>query len=380
MRIPLSYNLRNLFARKTTTLLTASGIALTVAVLVTVLAMNSGLRRSLEASGHPLHLLVMRRGSTSELTSVINRETYQIVRAHAGVVASSLEIVSGISLGSGDSGLLTITLRGLLPEGFELRERARVTEGRLFAEGRREMVVGRAVARKFPNVRLGSQVRFGRGVWTVVGVLDAGQAAANNEVFADLNQVAADLGRPQALSTILVRAAGPVEMAAVKNALEQDRRLNVVAQPEQAYYESQMISAVPLQFMGSVVTALLAIGSCFSAMNTMYAAVARRTPEIATLRILGFSRGSILSSFLIESVALSLIGGGLGCLLAFPLHNLDTAIGNFVTFTEFSFRLTISAPIVLTGLGAGTVMGVLGGLLPAWSASRRGVLEALRAA
>jgi putative ABC transport system permease protein len=380
MRIPLSYNLRNLFVRRTTAALTAAGIALTVAVLVAVLAMNEGMRDSLEATGHPLHLIVLRKGATSELTSVMLREVYQSIRAMPGVETASLEIVTGITMPgeAGSKEASNLTLRGLAPEGLALRPGLRIVEGRAFAPGKREVVVGRSLAARFPGARLGRELRFGRGLWRVVGVADGGGSSWNSEVFADLHQVAADYNRPQALSSILIRVNDEAALPALRHTLEQDRRLNAQAQPEQEYYRAQMVSALPIQFMGTVVSILLAVGSCFSAMNTMYAAVARRTAEIGTLRVLGFSRGSILLSFLVESIVLALLGGALGCLLAWPLHNLDTAIGNFVTFTEFSFRLKVTWPIAALGMGLGLLMGVAGGLFPAWSASRRDILAALR--
>lgn len=379
MRIPVSYNIRNLYVRKTTTALTASGIALTVAVLVAVLAMNEGLSSGLEATGNPLHLLVMRKGATAELTSVISREAYQTVRTHPGVEEASLELVTGISFGGlDDLNVTNITLRGVSPEGLRMREGLRVVEGRMFDPGKREVVVGRSLAAKFPAARLGQSMEFGRGGWKVVGIVDGSGSSWNSEVFADVNQVAADYNRTQALSSVLVRVKDEAALPVVRSALEQDRRINVQAPAEQDYYRSQMVSALPIQFMGSVVSILLAVGSCFSAMNTMYAAVARRTSEIGTLRVLGFSRGSILVSFLLESILLALIGGALGCLLAYPLHNLDTAIGNFITFTEFSFRLKVTWSIALAGMAAGVVMGIFGGVFPAWAASRREVLAAIR--
>lgn len=381
MRIPLSYNLRNLRERKTTTALTAAGIAVTVAVLVSVMALSEGVRGSLEASGHPLNLIVMRKGATAELTSVLSWEAFQVIRAHPGVEAASLEVITGVSLAGFEKlDLSNLTLRGLTPEGLRMREGIRISAGRMFTPGKREILLGRGIPAKYSEARLGRTLQFGRGGWLVVGIIEAESGSCNSEIFADLNQVAADFGRPQALSSALIRVRDEAALHAVRANLQQDRRLTVQAIPEKDYYRSQMVSAAPIQFMGSVVSILLAVGSCFSAMNTMYAAVARRAPEIATLRVLGFSRASILSSFLAESLLLSIIGGTLGCLLALPLDNLDTAIGNFVTFTEFAFRLRITWSVALTGMAASAILGVLGGLLPAWAASRRDVLSALRGA
>ncbi len=388
MAIPLSYNLRNLMVRKTTTLMTALGIALTVAVLVAVLALVEGLRTSFVATGHPLHVLVMRRGSTAELTSNFSRTSYQDVKAKAGIARSktgepmaSLEMVTVIIIESPDRPEgVNFTLRGLLPVGFEMRENVRLVQGRMFQTGRREIVVGKSIAGRFPDARLGGKLRFGRGEWEVVGIMDAGRSATNSEIFGDLNQVSADYNRADVLSSALLRAADPVSMQALINDLESDRRLNVMAQSEKSYYAQQTASALPIQILGYFIAAVMAIGSSFAAMNTMYAAVARRSAEIGTLRVLGFSRAGILASFLFESVLLSTLGGVLGCLLVLPLNNISTGIGSFVTFAEIVFDYRITPAIMAGGVAFAMGMGVLGGLFPARMASRKEILTALREA
>jgi putative ABC transport system permease protein len=167
-------------------------------------------------------------------------------------------------------------------------------------------------------------------------------------------------------------------MQALKNDLSDDRRLNVDAVSEKSYYEAQTVSAAPIQFLGIFVAIIMAIGSSFAAMNTMYAAVARRSSEIGTLRVLGFSKGGILISFLIESLLLSFLGGAIGCLLVLPLNNFTTGIGSFTTFSEFTFDFRITPGIMLMGIVFALVMGALGGLFPASSAARKEILTALR--
>ncbi|MGH9939811.1 MAG: ABC transporter permease, partial [Blastocatellia bacterium] len=157
-----------------------------------------------------------------------------------------------------------------------------------------------------------------------------------------------------------------------------DRRLNVDAVSEKSYYEAQTVSALPIQFLGMFVAVIMAIGSSFAAMNTMYAAVARRSAEIGTLRVLGFSKSGILISFLIESLLLSLLGGVIGCLLVLPLNNFTTGIGSFVTFSEFTFDFRVTPGIMFVGVAFALVMGTLGGLFPAGSAARKEILTALR--
>jgi ABC-type antimicrobial peptide transport system permease subunit len=180
------------------------------------------------------------------------------------------------------------------------------------------------------------------------------------------------------LSSCLIRATDEVAVQALVNDLNADIRLNVDAQTELAYYAAQTVSAAPIQFLGLFVSVIMAIGSCFAAMNTMYAAVARRAKEIGTLRVLGFARSSILTSFFLESMLLSLLGGALGCLLVLPLNNIETGIGNFVTFSEIAFSFQITPAIMAIGMGFALVLGALGGVFPARSAARKEILTALR--
>ncbi len=388
MKIPISYNIRNLIARRTTTLMTALGIALTVAVLLSIFALVEGLRTSLSATGHPLHILVTRKGSSAELNSNITQEQFQVIKVKPGIARLpngepmvSLELVTVIILESPEnpSGI-NISLRGLTTTGFAMRDDVRVAEGRMFQPGRREVVVGKGLAKRYPKARIGSKLDLGRGEWDVVGIMDGGRSAANSEIFCDLAQLAADQNRETALSSALIRATDPVTMQALMNDLSNDQRLNVDAISEKSYYEAQTSSAAPIRFLGIFVAIIMAIGSSFAAMNTMYAAVARRSAEIGTLRVLGFSKPGIMTSFLIESLLLSLLGGIVGCLLVLPLNNFTTGIGSFTTFSEFTFDFRITPNIMLMGIVFALLMGAIGGLFPAGSAARKEILTALREA
>jgi ABC-type antimicrobial peptide transport system permease subunit len=386
MKIPLSYNLRNLIARRATTLMTALGIALTVAVLLSILAMVEGLRSSLAATGHPLNLLVMRKGATAELNSNVTQEQLQTIKVKPGIAlmpngepAVSLELITVIILESPENPAgINISMRGLTQTGFEMRDNIRISEGRMFQPGRREVVVGKGLAKRYPKARVGEKLELGRGAWDIVGVMDAGRSAANSEVFCDLAQLAADQNRETSLSSILIRATDAVAAQALTNDLKEDRRLNVEARSETAYYQEQMSSAAPIQFLGTFVAIIMAIGSSFAAMNTMYAAVARRSAEIGTLRVLGFSKPGILVSFLIEALLLSLLGGIIGCLLVLPLNDFTTGIGSFTTFSEFTFNFRITPQIMLTGIVFAVVLGIIGGLFPASAAARKEILTALK--
>jgi putative ABC transport system permease protein len=385
MAIPLTYNFRNLAVRKTTTIMTALGIGLTVAVLLSVLALLAGLRTAFASTGDPDQILVMRKGATAELNSGITRDVFQdikfkpgIARDSSGQPMASLEMVTVINLPSVDSPQgMNVTLRGLLPLGIRMRG-LKIIEGRWFQTGQREVVVGKSIARRYPDARLHHQLRFGKGLWEVAGVMDGGDSAVNSEIFGDLGQVSSDFNRQDGLSSVLIRAVDASAVPALINSLNDDQKLNVTAQTERSYYDAQTSSGAPLQFLGVFVSVIMAVGSSFAAMNTMYAAVARRSKEIGTLRVLGFSRRSILLSFLAESLLLSVLGGLLGCLLVLPLNNVSTGIGNFVTFSEIAFNFRVTPQIMLDGVLFAMFMGAVGGLFPARMAARKEILTALR--
>ena len=385
MAIPVSYNLRNLVVRKTTTVITALGIALTVAVLLAVLALVNGLKTAFQSSGDPLQILVMRKGATAELSSGVTREVFQDLKSMAGIARdgnepmASHEMVTVINLPSVDSPTgMNVTLRGILPVGIKMRDDLKLQDGRWFQAGQREIVVGKSIAKRYPGAHLGKKLRFGRGEWEVVGVMDGGQSSVNSEIFGDLNQISSDFNRADGLSSVLLRATDAATVPALINSLNDDRRLGVLAETEKSYYESQTNSGALLQYLGVFISIIMAVGSSFAAMNTMYAAVARRATEIGTLRVLGFSKNSIMLSFLMESLLLSGLGGLVGCLLVLPLNNITTGIGSFVTFSEIAFNFRVSPEIMLAGVIFALVMGAVGGLFPARLAARKEILVALR--
>jgi putative ABC transport system permease protein len=386
MAIPITYNLRNLVVRKTTTIMTALGIGLTVAVLLAILALVGGLRSSLQASGNPLNILVLRKGTNAELSSGITQANFQdlkfkpgTARSNSGQPLASLEMVTVINLASVDApDGINVTLRGITPTGIGMRDNLKILSGRWFEAGKREVVVGESIEKRFPEARIGQRLHFGRGDWEVVGIMSVGRGATNSEIYGDLNQVSSDFQRPDALSSVLLRATDPVAAQALINDIKSDPKLNLDALTEAAYYQAQTGSGVLIESLGIFVSIIMGVGSSFAAMNTMYAAVARRAQEIGTLRVLGFSRGSILLSFVVESVLLAVLGGLVGCLLVLPLNGLTTGIGNFVTFSEIDFNFRVTPQIMAAGVAFAMLLGTLGGLFPAASASRKEILAALR--
>jgi len=387
MAIPIVYNLRNLVVRKTTTAMTALGIALTVAVLVADFALVNGLQEVFRRSGNPLHVLVLRKGSNSELASSVNREVYQNLREQPAVAKNSLglpmaspEIVTSINVPSSASARgITVTLRGLTPIGIEMRH-VGIEQGRWFQAGQREVVIGKSTAQRSTRAGLGTTLRFGKGHWVVVGVMDGRGSALSSEIWGDFNQISLDFNRSDSPSSVLLRVADAAAVPAFINFINEDRALKASAISERAYYDRQTVAGAPLQFLGIFVAIIMAVGSSVAAMNTMYAAVSRRSVEIGTLRVLGFSQGSILLSFLIESLLLSLVGGLLGCLIALPLNYFRTGVGNMITFSEIDFQFRVGLGAVLAGIAFAFIIGAIGGLFPAHGASRREIVDALRGA
>jgi putative ABC transport system permease protein len=386
MAIPITYNVRNLIVRKTTTIMTALGIGLTVAVLLSVLALVEGLRTAFKATANPNHILVTRKGATSELVSGLSRTVFQdlkfkpgIERSKSGEPMASLELVTVIVLPTETNPAgNNVNLRGVTPIGIEIRDGIKLESGRWFTPGRREVVVGKNVAERYSAAQIGSKLQFGKGDWEIVGVMSQGSSAINSELWVDLNQAAADYNRSEVLSSVLVRAVDTAAVRSLINDLQADQRLNVGAVTEQEYYDAQMVSAEPIRYLGTFIAVIMAVGSCFAAMNTMYAAVARRAREVGTLRVVGFSQGGILFSFFVESVLLSLVGGIIGCLLVMPLNNMTTAVGNFVTFSETSFSFRVTPAIMTMGVTFAVFLGALGGYFPARMAAKKEILTALR--
>ena len=365
--------------------MTSVGIMLSVAVLVASLALVNGLRTVFANTGHPLQLLVLRNGGTSELGSLIPTESFEILRNKPGIAANekgealvSPEMVNVANLPSVDNPKgMNITVRGINPVGIGMRS-VLATDGRWFRPGQREVVVGKSVARRYPTAKLGSHIRFGKGDWEIVGIMDGGESALNSEIWGDFNQIASDYNRQDSASSVLVRATDPVTFDALKHSIEGDRRLNATALSERDYYASQTASGAPLEFLGIFVAVAMAIGSGFATTNTMYAAVAKRSKEIGTLRTLGFSEGSILLSFLTESMLIAVLAGAFGCFLVLPLNWVTSGIGSFVSFSEIAFRFRVGPTTIASGIMFSIVLGVVGGLLPARAAAKKEIIAALR--
>ena len=271
-----------------------------------------------------------------------------------------------------------VPVRGVGPRAFDVRETLKFVEGRRFAPGTREINVGRLAVGRFQGLALGSDVKFGSTTWKVVGVFTADDASFESEVWGDIDLMMPAFQR-NGYQSVTVKLADPSAFDSFEAAIDGDPRLDLQPQREQDYYaeQSQAMTTV-IRVFGTFVTLILSIGAMFGAMNTMYAAVAYRTREIGTLRALGFSRLRIVTAFLAESIALALVGGVIGCILALPVHGLSTGTTNLSSFSEVAFKFRITPALLVGGLVFSAVMGAVGGLLPAIRAARIPVARALR--
>jgi putative ABC transport system permease protein len=386
MAIPISYNIRNLRLRKGLTIMTALGIALTVTTAVFLMALLAGLKKAFVSSGDPLNVLVMRKGSTAELSGGFDAALFGTLRTLPGIatdsqgqpIASGEWVVVAVLPRKDRTGEVNVSVRGIMSAGLTLRPNAKLVEGRWFTTGQREVVVGKSIHDRFSGTQVGDMLDFAKGQWKVVGVFNSGGTAYDSEIWGDLNQIAADFDRLGGLGSVYLRATDAVAADALKNRVSDDQRLKLEGHLETEYYEKQTSSGGAIKYIGFVVAIIMAVGSSFAAMNTMYAAVAYRSREIATLRVIGFSRPSILTSFVLEALLLSLLGAVVGIVLMLPFNGMSTGIGNQVTFSETVFSLQMTWSVVFTAIAFSLVMGLLGGFFPAWHAARQEILAALR--
>jgi putative ABC transport system permease protein len=379
LKIPLKYNLRHLRVRWTATLVTVVSIALVVMVFVMVMSLARGLRSTFLGTGDDRNLLVLRKGALAESSSQITVEDVKSTRYLEGIELASAEVIVLITLERASGGNAHVQVRGLEPTGLELRPHIKLVEGRLFQRGVRECIVSKKVAKRFNDCRLGGQFRSGKNAWKVVGIFEAAKTAYESEIWADADEVR-EAFRRSFYCSMTIRPTDTNAAASLIQRIESDRGRQLRALTEAEYYQAQTKTAGPIQVLGACLAAVMSVGAIFSAMNTMYATVGARTREIGTLRVLGFQPGSIYASFLLESLLLSLIGGVIGCLLALPMNGLVTGTFNWSTFAEVAFEFQVMPVLLVAGMLFALVMGALGGLLPARSAARKALLDALRAA
>jgi len=386
MPIPIKYNVRYLVTRWKSTAITAGTFALVVATFVIVMSLAQGIESALAVTGNPLNVIIMRSGAQVEGQSQLTLAQYEVARNAPGIETApdgsplaAPEILVLVNVPRRDGKTANLQIRGVHSNSFLLRPKARIVEGRNFRPGLREAIVPRSVARRFKGFDLGAHPRLGRGQFAIVGIFEAEGSAFDSEVWADGKEIMQEFDRSLYCS-VAVRARSPEAAHGIENYVTADRRLKLVAKNEAQYYTEQTLTSRPVKAFAGFLAFTMAIGACFAGMNTMYANVASRVREIGTLRILGFSGTAILTSFLAESLFLSMIGGALGCVLAMPINGLATGTTNFESFSEIVFYFSITPKLMLKGMAFAAVMGLAGGFPPAWSAARQPVLAALRAA
>lgn len=388
MVVPLIYNIRSARVRWATNLVAVLGIAGVVAVFVAMLAMAKGFQSTLVESGSERNAIVRRGGAQSEMDSILTLEQLKVV-ADAPGVARDLDgspLLSGEAVvvrafhhkASGSDALAQV--RGVSQNSLRIREGLRISEGRFFKPGLAELVVGKNASLMYEGLTLGSKTKFGGGIWTVVGILDAGGSAYESEIWCDLPLLLQTYKRPTNIfSTATVRLTSPGALGAFQRALASDPRLDVQADREVDYYakQSRVLSTL-IRVLGFLVAGVMGVGAVFGALNTMYSAVASRSREIATLRALGFGGAGIVASFLVESLLIAGAGGAVGCLAALPLNGLTTSTLNWQTFSQVAFAFRVTPGLLFGGFLFALVMGFLGGLLPALRAARLPIATALR--
>lgn len=387
MKIPIKYSLRNLNTRRLTTGLTMVGVALVVFVFAAVLMLAHGLQQAMIATGSDDNVIVLRKAANAEISSIVGREEAAVIKTLPGVQVSSTgkpvassEVVVVINIPYvGKSGFSNVTVRGVAPEGFALRPQVKLTSGRLFSFGSREIIVGSSIAKRFRGASIGETMKFGGDSWTIVGVFDAGGSGFDSEIWGDVEQLGQAFTRP-VFSSITCRLQRTDALAAFNEAFWKDNRLQTLeVKREKQFYEEQSEGMSSfIRILGVAVTIIFSLGAIIGAMITMYAAVANRTVEIGTMRALGFKRRSILGAFLFESMILSLVGGTAGLLLASLLQFVSISMMNYGTFSEMAFGFRISSSIAVSSLLFAIIMGIVGGFFPAVRAARLNIVAALR--
>lgn len=380
-------NVRSIPQRLGSSSVAIIGIAGVVVVFVAVLSIAQGFRAAMTTAGDPATVIVMRAGTDSEMSSILMRESTQIIKDAPGVARgangpiASAELFVIVNHPKRSTGLdANVPLRGVENGAFDVRDKVRIVEGRRFEPGRNEIVVGRAAAGQFSGLEVGRDIRWGENSWKVVGIFEAGGSLAESEIWSDAVVLQGAYRRGDSYQSVYVKLADANGLQPFKDALTTDPRLNVMVERETDYLAGQSVVLQSLiTTVGFVIAGLMAIGAIFGAVNTMYTAVASRTREIATLRALGFGSIPIVISVLAEAAALAIVGGVLGGLLAWVVFDgYQTSTINWQSFSQVAFAFRVSPRLLGQGLVCAVVMGLLGGLLPAVRAARLPIVTALR--
>ena len=387
MKVPILYNVRSVLQRPLSTILTALGVALVVAVFIGTLALANGFRTALVRTGSDQNALVLRRGADSELSSGLTREAASIIASSPHLAAGgdgrplvSPEVYVLISLPKvfDETQVANVVVRGVSEQAWTVRSNLELVAGRRPESGRGEICVGRRLVSRFGNTAIGQSLKFAGRDWAVVCHFSAGGSSFESEIWGE-NEQFMPVFRGQVFQSVTFRLRDAAAFEEAKRALEADRRITVDVHRESDFYvqQSQLLDRI-LRILAILITSIMAVGAVFGAVNTMYAAVASRGPEIAVLLTLGFRPRSVLASFVAESAIIATLGAVLGCLFALPVNGIVTSTTNWASFSEIAFSFRITPDLLAAGLGFGVMMGVIGGFFPARRAASLPVIEALR--
>jgi len=387
MSIPFKYSIKNFKSRKLTNIITVFGVSLVVFVFTAVLMMAYGIQKTLVATGNEDNVIVLRKSANAEISSIIDGDTQNIIRAlpfikttNEGKQIISYEPVVIINLDKKGGGLSNITVRGVSPEITNLRPQVKLTEGRMFKWGSRELITGPSISKNFIGADIGDKVKFAGDEWTIVGKFISGGSGFDSEFWGDSKQLLNAFNRGNTVSTVTLKLDDKNNFEKFKIAFDSDKRLKQFEPKiEKKFFEEQSeLMANFIKILGIFITIIFSLGATIGAMITMYAAVANRTREIGTLRSLGFKRRSILVVFLFESVLISLVGGIIGIFFASGLQFFTISTLNFASFSELSFSFAITPDIIIGSLIFACVMGIFGGFFPSIRAARMNIINALR--
>lgn len=387
MAIPVVYNLRSVRQRWTSSVVAILGIAGTAGVFVAMLSLAHGFKATMMSSGSSDNAIVLRAGANTEMNGAVTLDDVRLIQDAPGIArdtqgpllsAEAVMIAPFPLLSTGTDA--NVQIRGVSPKALEVRKQVKIIQGRFLKPGLWELVVGRNVSSTYGGLGFGSSVKFGGATWQVVGVFDAGGSAFDSEVWADASVLNQAFKRPENIfQSVTVHLNSPSDFQKFKDAVTTNPKLNVDVDREINYYnkQSQMLTTL-ITILGLIVSLIMAFGAVVGALNTMYSAVAERSREIATLRAVGFGAGSVVFSFTLEAVLISLIGGVLGCVAVLPLNGFTTSSINWQTFSNLAFAFTITPTLMSWGIVFALAMGIVGGIFPAISAARSPVAPALR--
>lgn len=380
-------NLRNLPQRVASSMVAVVGVGAVVLVFSAVLSMAAGLERTMQSAGTDNTAIIMRKGSTSELNSGLSNEQTLIIanapgilkNGDAAVMSAELYVVVDVKKLSTQTDA-NVPFRGIQAGALDVRQNVRISKGRMFEEGKNEIVVGEAAQSEFAGLGVGQTIRFGQNEWTIVGAFDAGGSVSESELWTDVRVLQAAYRRGNSFQSVRVKLESPESIETLTQALEDDPRIDPDVMTERDYYSSQSQGLVQfIKLIGYPLTILMAVGAIFGALNSMYSSVSVRGKEIATLRALGFGPTAVLCSTVIESVLLALVGGMLGGLLAFLIFNgFQVSTLNGPSFSQVVFGFAVTPELLGQGMRAALIIGVVGGLFPAIRAARLPVATALR--